>query len=71
MEIEERLRSEDNYHYIKQGLRDGIVGIYELGWKTSCDFYDLTVTPVEDIVKGLNKRYNFDKNKALIFIHEK
>lgn len=69
-ESEDRLWSEDNYHYIKQGLREGVVGVYELGWKTSCDFYDLAVTTKEEIIEGLKEKYNFDKDKALVFINE-
>ncbi len=67
---EERLYSEDNFHYIKQGLRDNVIGIYELGYKTSCDFCDLGMMPKEDAILRIADQYNFDKDKVAVFIAE-
>ena len=67
---EERLYSEDRLHYIKLGLREKVVGIYQLGYKTSCDFYDLSIISKEEAINGIVEKYKFDKGKVSIFIDE-
>jgi hypothetical protein len=67
---EEELFSEDRLYYIKQGLRNNVVGIYELGWKSSCDFIDINIKSIKEISKELKELYNFDEDKVFKFIKE-
>jgi len=62
MDIEQRLRNENNYCFIKHIIRKNI-GMYKPQCEKSGNFYNLADTSKDEILNDLKEEYNNIKNR--------